>query len=190
MTEPAKNTMRAILRQRRQALSADAQATAAKGVAQQAFELPQWRGVERIAIYHATDGEIDTKAIIQHCHREGVEIYLPVMGAARSIVFARYFPGEALIQNSFGIFEPPAGAPLCPVTNLDIIFLPLVAWDSCGGRLGMGGGYYDRVLADSSGPLLVGTAHQIQEVEQVPRDSWDISLDAIVTDAATYHCKK
>ncbi|MBE9539008.1 MAG: 5-formyltetrahydrofolate cyclo-ligase [Proteobacteria bacterium] len=190
MTQSAKNTMRSILRQRRQALSANAQATAGNGVTQQVFELPEWQGVQRIAIYHAADGEIDTKAIIQHCHRQEIQVYLPVMGAARSIVFARYCPGEALIQNSFGLFEPPAGAPLCPVANLDIIFLPLVAWDSGGGRLGMGGGYYDRVLAGSTGSLLVGMAHQIQEVEKVPRDSWDIPLNAIVTDTATYHCKK
>jgi 5-formyltetrahydrofolate cyclo-ligase len=61
-----------------------------------------------------------------------------------------------------------------------------VGWDLYGGRLGMGGGFYDRTLSGISGPLLVGLAHDSQRVEEVPQESWDIRLDYIATDAALY----
>ena len=69
---------------------------------------------------------------------------------------------------------------------LDIVFLPVVGWDRRGGRLGMGGGYYDRTLANISGPLLVGLAHDGQQVDDIPRESWDVALDYVATDTDLY----
>ena len=92
----------------------------------------------------------------------------------------------SLLNNRYNIPEPPASAPRCAVAELHIIFLPLVGWDLHGGRLGMGGGFYDRTLSGISGPLLVGLAHDSQRVEEVPQESWDIRLDYIATDAALY----
>lgn len=103
------------------------------------------------------------------------------------MVFAQLHPDDELVRNSFGILEPPASAPLCPAVQLDIVFLPLVGWDKSCGRLGMGAGYYDRVLAGVNGPLLAGLGHQVQEVERVPLDPWDVALDLIITGAAIYH---
>ena len=154
------------------------------------FTLPEWESAQRIALYHSCDGEIGTDVIAQRCHAKGVQVFLPVMGPDRSIVFSQWSPNDKLVRNSFGIFEPAMGAPLCPATDLDIIFLPLVGWDRSGGRLGMGAGYYDRVLADITAPLLVGLGHAIQEVDKVPLDVWDITLDYIITDTAAYHCQK
>lgn len=190
MTELSKKELRAILRQRRRSLLPEAQRRARQQMAKRAFTLPQWTHAQKIALYHGADGEIDTADIVQHCHKTGVQVYLPVMRPDRNLVFAQWAPTDELVQNSYGLFEPPAGASLCLVTNLDILFLPLVGWDKSGGRLGMGAGYYDRVLAGISGPLLVGLAHQIQEMKEIPMDSWDIPLDVIITDAALYHCQR
>jgi 5-formyltetrahydrofolate cyclo-ligase len=67
--------------------------------------------------------------------------------------------------------------------------MPLVGWDRQGGRLGMGGGFYDRALAGIKGPLLVGLAHAVQEVPQVPIDDWDVPLDFVVTESALHQCR-
>lgn len=190
MTELSKNELRSILRQRRRSLSGDAQATAGQEVTRQVFSLPEWSGVRRIAIYHTADGEIGTGDIIQRCHGEGIEVYLPVLRPQRSMVFAQWAPDDELVHNSFGIFEPPPSASRCAAAKLDIVFLPLVGWDRSGGRLGMGAGYYDRALDGITGPLLVGLAHRGQEVDQIPQDSWDIALDVIVTDAEIYRCRQ
>jgi 5-formyltetrahydrofolate cyclo-ligase len=77
----------------------------------------------------------------------------------------------------------------CPVAELDIIFLPLVGWDRSGGRLGMGGGFYDRTLAKLSGPVLVGLSHAEQEVAEVPREEWDVPLQFVVTDTEMVRCQ-
>jgi len=73
-----------------------------------------------------------------------------------------------------------------------LIFLPLVAFDNAGNRLGMGGGYYDRTLAWKQrrrywhGSRLIGVAYGFQQLERLPVESWDIGLDGILTDRQ-YH---
>ena len=74
--------------------------------------------------------------------------------------------------------------------NWILFFSPLVGWDRHGGRLGMGGGFYDRALSNISDPVLVGLAHENQRVDEVPSERWDITLDYVATDAGLYHCRK
>jgi len=189
MTERSKHALRSLLRQRRRVLSPEVQAKAGQDVAKQVFSLPEWNSIRRIAIYHSSDGEISTEAIAQYCHQLEIEVYLPVLGSSKSMVFAQWQAGDELQQNRFGIYEPPTNAPRCPLARFDIVFLPLVGWDKSGGRLGMGGGYYDRALFRVSGPLRVGLAHEGQEIDTLPRDSWDIPLDAIITNTQIYRCR-
>ena len=84
---------------------------------------------------------------------------------------------------SFGIDEPINGAPL-PLSQHDVVLVPLVAFDETGQRLGQGGGFYDRAIAaaGASRPLLIGVAHAFQQVRSVPVEAWDMPLDAVVTE--------
>ena len=90
-------------------------------------------------------------------------------------------------RGDFGIQEP-AGGPIRAARNLDIILTPLVAFDSAGNRIGMGGGYYDRTFAFLKRrttwrkPKLIGIAFGLQEVDAVPVDTWDVPLDGILTE--------
>ncbi len=196
----SKEQLRAALRQRRQSISPDAQAIAAEAVAIQAASLPRWESAQRVAIYHAADGEVNTSAIAKCCHNQGKDIFLPVISADTRMFFAQWREGDELIRNRFGIPEPAvrdsattdlaAGPSLCPVAKLDILFIPLVGWDAKGGRLGMGAGYYDRALKGVNGPVLVGLAHKIQEVKDIPQDPWDVPLDAVITAETVYQCRK
>ena len=97
---------------------------------------------------------------------------------------------QTLRQNRYGIGEP-AGLRYCAIApaQLDIVLLPLAGFDKNGGRLGMGGGFYDRCFAfkkrsAQQKPLLIGIAHHCQEVSALPVDNWDIGLDMIITDRA------
>lgn len=101
---------------------------------------------------------------------------------------------DALITNRFGIDEPDT--PLHQTTRsygLDLVLMPLVAFDIEGNRLGMGKGYYDRTLKflhlrrHWRKPRLVGIAYELQKFEQLPKQAWDIPLDAIVTEKAVYN---
>jgi len=185
-TPRIKTQLRSSLRQRRRTLSPAAQHAAAQAVLHAVGGLPTWTKAQRIALYLAADGEIDTSPLEQQARSLSKQVFLPVINEDNSLRFVTWHAGDTLSNNRYNIPEPPAAATCCPLPELDIIFLPLVGWDLRGGRLGMGGGFYDRTLLGIAGPLLVGLAHENQQVEAVPQDSWDVVLDYIATDTALY----
>jgi 5-formyltetrahydrofolate cyclo-ligase len=188
--KPSKAQLRSTLRHRRQALNADQQGLAAGAVSGHVAELPRWATAQRIAIYLAGDGEIDTTPLCQLARAQHKQLFLPVIEADNSLGFAEWLPDSELCTNRFGIPEPPARARRCPAADLDIVFLPLVGWDLQGGRLGMGGGFYDRTLAGIVGPLLVGLAHANQQVDCIAQEEWDISMNFIASDAFLHCCRE
>jgi len=110
--------------------------------------------------------------------------------AGEALRFAPWRPGEPLRQNRFGIPEPDVQAEdaLLP-EQMALVVTPLVGFDAHGGRLGMGGGWYDRSFAfrhdRPAPPWLVGAAFAVQQVEALPLAGWDVRVDAICTDAST-----
>jgi 5-formyltetrahydrofolate cyclo-ligase len=188
-THSRKTALRSALRQQRRSLSSAAQGAAAQALTQSVLSLPNWTGAQRIALYLARDGEIDTSALVSMARAASKQLFLPVLTADNSLSFARWNTADTPSTNRYNIPEPPTGAAQYPVADLDIIFLPVVGWDAQGGRLGMGGGYYDRALSGIAGPVLVGLAHDSQRTERIPKESWDIVMDYIATDTALHHCQ-
>jgi len=185
---PSKALLRRQMRQGRRALQAAQQLAAAESAALHLTRLPNWHSADRIAVYLASDGEIDTGPLSARCRNAGKVLFLPHISSQNLLEFAAWQTNDTLVPNRYGIPEPPLQAKRCTPTELDIIVLPLVAWDRRGGRLGMGGGFYDRALAGARGPcLLVGLAHSLQELPEVPRDDWDVPLDFVATEI-TLHC--
>lgn len=113
------------------------------------------------------------------------QAYLPVMRPNGRLWFLRCEPGDPLAINRYGLAEPRwRRRRIQPGWTLDLVFAPLVGFDKRGYRLGMGGGFYDRLLASGPRrPRVVGLAHQCQQVPAVPHQAWDQRLDAIATDA-------
>ena len=153
MTEPATPTrpqLRRLLRKARRELSPCAQRLAARGLYQQLAQHPLFRRAKHIALYLPTDGEIDPRLLLREAQRRGKTTYLPVLSAwpRTKMVFQRLSPGEKLRPNRYRILEPRINhARQRKVWALDLVLLPLVGFDETGGRLGMGGGFYDRSLA-------------------------------------------
>jgi len=176
----------------RRSLDHDTQQLNALRLAQRLGKTRLLRNAGRIACYLANDGEIATDHIIEAAWARGQQVYLPVLSPLKnSLYFAPYRPDSRLRRNRFGIDEPA-----CPqrhwlkAQQLDLVLLPLVAFDDAGNRLGMGGGFYDRTLtfmrhrSHRLRPFLVGLAHEIQRSEQLQASSWDIPLGAIATEDA------
>ena len=182
--------MREKLRQRRNILSADEQQSASQNASQQAQSLPGWEHATRIALYLAADGELDPAHLAARCREQEKSLYLPIIQEDNSLVFALWRPEEKLTVNRYGIPEPPPDPDPIRADDMEIIFLPLVGWDERGNRLGMGGGFYDRTLDGAIRPLLVGLAHDCQQVPALPRESWDVSLDFVVTGSALVDCRE
>ncbi len=179
------------LRQKRRALSTSQQKIAARHLAQQLAALPALQQAQRIALYWPVDGEIDPRALARLPHFSRHDFYLPVLRAfpASTLRFARWPRTRPQYRNRFGIPEP-RGRRAVAAQKMDVILLPLTGFDAQGNRLGMGGGFYDRTLAfkrrcghkHSGKPLLIGLAHACQQVEKLPTENWDVSLQLIATD--------
>ncbi len=189
----SKNRLRSKLRQRRRTLPASQQQRAASRLVQQLRRLPGFRRARHIACYLASDGEIDTRPLLNYCRRRGKQCYLPVIhpdSRRAEMRFHHYRPQQTLRANRYGIAEPNAlrHRAIDP-RQLDIVLLPLVGFDRGGRRLGMGGGFYDRALSfrqrrgqSLRQPILIGLAHHCQEVARLPSQHWDIPLDWIASD--------
>jgi 5-formyltetrahydrofolate cyclo-ligase len=181
--------LRSDLRQRRNTLIPNQQHVAARAVIDAIVALPNWEGAERIALYLATDGEISTCALAALARGLPKKLFLPRI-VANGLCFAQWHAEALLLPNHYNIPEPAKSEVHCPVSDLDIIFIPTVGWDQYGGRLGMGGGFYDRTLSGISGPLLVGLAHENQRVAEIPLENWDVALDYVATDIGLHLCQK
>ncbi|WP_053150123.1 MULTISPECIES: 5-formyltetrahydrofolate cyclo-ligase [Pseudomonas] len=201
MTEPAllpRPQLRRLLRQARRALTPVQQRQAALGLYRQLAQHPLFRRARHIALYLPNDGEIDPRLLLRAAQRRGKATYLPVLSPwpRTKMVFQRIRPGEQLHPNRFRILEPRIDiARQRKVWALDLVLLPLVGFDDAGGRLGMGGGFYDRSLAYLARrrqwrkPTLLGLAHECQKVERLAQASWDVPLQGTVSDRHWYSAR-
>lgn len=185
----SKQDIRRRIRRQRRALSADDRAAAADRVTAVLDGSNVFRAAQRVAFFVANDGEIDLSRAVRY-HR-GKSYYLPVVPPAgrRRMRFAPVDAATSFRSNRYGILEPDVPATsLATARELDLILAPLVAFDRRGGRLGMGGGYYDTTFAFLAfrtrwhQPKIIGVAFSFQEVPHIERDPWDIPLSAVVTD--------
>lgn len=138
----------------------------------------------RIGLYCATSGEIDTAALITYCWQQQKTVYLPVLHpfSSKHLLFISYQPGEALKPNRFGILEPYLNiTKLIYADKLDVICTPLVAFDDSGNRMGMGQGYYDRLFAYHRTPMRLGLAYDFQQAVSLQPMAWDQPLDELLT---------
>lgn len=177
------------MRRRRRGLSSQQQRQAAIGLGKHLHYGREFRRARRVALYLANDGEINPIPTIQALWKRGVGVYLPVLHPLYKgkLVFVRFDRDSAMQPNRYGIAEPVyQHGHAIAARFLDVIALPLVAFDEQGQRLGMGGGYYDRTLAftrsQGKRPYLIGCAHECQKFDALPAADWDIPLNAIATD--------
>ncbi|GKX60991.1 5-formyltetrahydrofolate cyclo-ligase [Leminorella grimontii] len=183
---PQRQTLRKEIRQRRNALSPREQQLAARRVHERLFEHPRVRAAKRVSLFLSFDGEINTRPLIDTLWQQEKEVYLPVLHpfSKGHLLFLRYEKDSVMTHHPFGILEPRLDVRrVLPVSQLDVIVTPMVAFDAQGNRLGMGGGYYDRTLKDwrKNGSYPIGIAHDCQQVEELTHESWDVPLPEILT---------
>ncbi|HEY0939326.1 MAG TPA: 5-formyltetrahydrofolate cyclo-ligase [Steroidobacter sp.] len=181
--------MRRHMRRQRRLLSPHARAEAHRQFARALARLlvPG----RRVAVYFAYGHEADLRHVIEVARRRGCLLYLPVITSFRHgrMRFVRYHPDSAMRVNRYGIAEPdPHHAEVAAVRRLDLVLLPLVAFDTQGWRLGSGAGFYDRSLQHLREgrrwrrPKLIGVAYECQRVARLQPNRWDVPLDGVVTE--------
>jgi 5-formyltetrahydrofolate cyclo-ligase len=178
----ARRDLRLTLRRRRAALDEDDQAAATMAVMTRLARIPVLRRARLIAGYRAVRGELDIDAALLLLAERGATVTVPRVNGEH-LEFLPYVDDAPTADGAFGIPEP-VGGPAFPLCRHDVVLTPVVAFDATGGRLGQGGGFYDRALAacGDDRPVVIGVAHAFQEVPHVPSQPWDVRIDAVVTE--------
>jgi len=189
-----KAEQRQFFRKLRRELPNSKQCTAAHNLWNKIKSIPDFRHSRKIALYFACDGEISPHVIARFCNQQNRQTFYPVI-TGKTMIFRRHRGGQKLQRNRFGIPEPQPCRAVSSPKDLDLVILPLVSFDRFGGRLGMGGGFYDRTFAfrnkrPAIKPLLIGVAHSVQQSDKLILDHWDIPLDMIVTDRDIFQCNQ
>ncbi|QHM72316.1 5-formyltetrahydrofolate cyclo-ligase [Mixta intestinalis] len=186
LSQSDRQEIRNHVRRLRRGLSTAQQTLAADSIAEHALHIEPVDRAQHIALFLSVDGELNTRPLIARLWQQQKQVYLPVLHpfSPGNLIFVRYTPETILSPNRVHIPEPPLDVRhIIPLDELDVMFVPLVAFDRHGQRLGMGGGFYDRTLQNWQEHrfLPIGLAHDCQRVEKLPSAEWDIPLPAILT---------
>lgn len=188
MADQVKKALRDTMKQIRSKISVSSRSTASQQICTRIRSLEQYRYAKRIALYFAINGEVDLTGIWNTAPLQGKFCYFPAINEENlTLFFLPATPVTPFKKNRYGIPEPDVSHDLAiPAEELDLILMPLVAFDVRCTRLGMGAGYYDRTFKDKTNCTLFGVAYQFQRVDYIQPHPWDIPLDAVITQRAIY----
>ncbi|RUO20483.1 5-formyltetrahydrofolate cyclo-ligase [Aliidiomarina iranensis] len=182
--------LRRHFRAARNNLSSAEQVQASQALAQQLLQyIAANSRIKTVAVYVSNDGEADLTPLVAALWQTNIRVALPVLHPVvkGQLLFLNYQPETTMNKNQFAIPEPKLACEnILPLANIDLLCMPLVAFDAHGNRLGMGGGFYDRTLAAyQKGRYphlqLMGIAHDCQQAEALPAAAWDIPLQHVLT---------
>ena len=184
-----KAVLRLRMRELRRQLASDAPDAAERVAALLHAEfLGRWRA---IGGYQPQGAEIDPRPLMRRFAEAGAHIALPAAPDSNGpLTFRAYSTGDVLVPDAWGVPSPPDAA---AIITPDLVIAPLLAFDRRGGRMGQGGGHYDRTLAAlrARSPVFVlGLGYAGQEVAEVPHQAHDQRLDAILTEKAYIEVRK
>lgn len=184
-----KSSLRQQCRAARHALSMQQHEQYAQQILQQLKQVKHYQEANTIGSYLSTDQEASTHLIHQDCWESNKSLLLPTVIDKTRMVFSEYKRDDMLIDNHWGIPEPKIDSQtsLTPLHHIDCLLIPMVGFTEQGQRLGFGGGYYDRYLQDKkTNPICIGLAYDAQKLTEIPFETWDISMNIIVTEEKTY----
>ncbi|WP_394261896.1 5-formyltetrahydrofolate cyclo-ligase [Moraxella boevrei] len=151
----------------------------------QLSKLNKYKHGTKVGLFLDAFGELPTQPIADWAKRHGFELYLPVVIHADKVLkfikISQYtLKNNRLITHKLGMQQPAYGN-MISAKQLDLLFMPLVALDKKGNRMGMGGGFYDKTLAKCKNkPVKIGWAYNFQLVERLDVNTWDIGLDMAI----------
>ena len=148
---------------------------------------PTFQRAKCVATYLPAEDEVNSWPLIERAWRMKKRVFAPIVKKNRHLHFCELGPNSRLSMNQFGLREPREG---CRIDSrrLDLVIVPLVAFDDGCNRIGMGGGYYDRTFSflrarqSFRKPKLIGVAFERQRVEHIPASPWDIPLFQVITE--------
>jgi 5-formyltetrahydrofolate cyclo-ligase len=179
-----KAALRRSLTAARLAVGPAAAAAAAEAVAERLEASEEWARCRRVALYAACGGELATKPLWRRARARTLPVLWPRLGTDGVLEFARCDDVDALEPSGGGFRAPGQAYPASALAAGDLVVAPALALDRAGGRLGRGGGHYDRALAapEAAACLRVGVGYAVQLVDAVPMGEVDQRVDVVVTE--------
>lgn len=177
-----KSTLREEIRQRMAAWDKSARQLASQKIQEAVLQHPSWAGVRTVALYLSLPDEPETRGILQSALNAGKQVAMPKIDLTQGLTWWRLKGGN--LPPTSSLWEPtPEKSTRIPVEEIGGFLVPGRAFDSKGGRLGRGGGHYDRALSRRSRHAWVaGLFYAVQELPEIPIEPHDISLPAVVTE--------
>lgn len=187
MPDPVKVAIRQTIREVRSQTSPSYRFTSSHQICNQICTLEEYKRAQNIALYCAINGEIELDFLWRKILLAEKSCYFPVLNDNLTLSFLPATAATSFKNNPYGIPEPKVSIGLAiNIEALDLMILPLVAFDMHCTRLGMGSGYYDRTLEKKKPKHLFGVAFQFQQVDFIVPRPWDVPLDAVITQKAIY----
>lgn len=182
----SKSDLRKLLLSKRRQINSEQRSDDAKSAADLFAATDFFKTSTHIAGYYPMPDEFDCLPIIKKIWAAHKSCYLPrLVLADNTLDFVMYHQDDTLQLNKYQISEPSEQNPIS-LNQLDIVLCPLVGFDLHGNRLGMGAGYYDRTFEkirnESKKCYLIGLAYEAQQVSELPKDPWDLTLAGIITE--------
>jgi len=184
--ERDKRRLRAALRMTLRSLPEGAAHAAGEAIADHLRSWEGWPQITELALFSSLGDEIDTWPLMEKGRASGKPILLPRMTESHRLEFALVEDFDRLREGRYGVREPGAECPARRPAAGGLVLVPGLAFDREGGRLGRGGGFYDRTLAridrERRRPVLLGAGFAVQIVERVPMESHDVRVDGLLTE--------
>lgn len=177
-----KASIRKSVLKKMKGLESETKRRADQALIQRLRSLSAYQEASVIASYLSFPHEVDTSILIDAAQADGKQVVIPKTYPKGRMEFVAYDP-QKLKQTSFGLMEPEDGTQAIDKSEIDLIHVPGVAFQKDDYRLGYGGGYYDRYLADFDG-VTVSTIYACQEADFSPAPH-DIPVKEVLVDEST-----
>jgi 5-formyltetrahydrofolate cyclo-ligase len=186
----AKQELRRRMQSLRRVLPAEACARRSAAICARLCALPAFASASAIVGYLAVRKEADPAQALRAAAEAGKRVGLPRIEDQGGLGLHLYRPGDALVDNAYGIGEPAADAPRLAHDAVSLIVVPALAVDERGYRIGYGQGYYDRLLPRLPRALKVAIAYEFQLLAEAPEQPGDAPVDWVVTDERALRCAR
>lgn len=179
-----KAALRQEIRRRESALRPEARLESDALLRRNFLNHPQVARAETILLFAGMGLEVDTRPLLEQLEGQGKRICLPRCLPGHAME-ARRYDSARLVRHRYGMLEPNLSCPVVDKAQIDLILVPGLCFDRRCFRLGRGGGFYDRYLADFQGVTL-SLCRQVLLCEAVPVEPWDRPVDAVLTEREEY----
>lgn len=188
-----RTSLRADILAARDSLPPQERQRKSRAITERILALPKFAAAKNVFAYVSFRSEVGTLALIGHCLKKSIPVSVPLTVPAehRLLPYGITDPNRDLVPGYCGILEPLTTLPLVDPASIELVVMPGSVFDLKGGRLGYGGGYYDRFLQTAAPQALrIGLAYDLQVIEAVPTKSHDQRLDYLVTETRIIQCDR